>query len=204
MKGAHVFYVYLPSGEGGVKVGLDDYLAQGHTIDDLLGLASPKLRKPPVKPEDGQRAGPYRIREGRIVHIKTTNEGPVDVPLCNFNARIEREELRDDGVERSSVFQLSGSLESGTPLEMVRVPAERFSSLNWIPEAWGIRPVIYSGYGARDHLRCAIQLFSPDVPRQIVYTHLGWRKIGDEWVYLHAGGAIGPNGPVLDVLESFA
>ena len=38
-RGAHVHYVYLPSGPGGIKVGLDDYLAAGHAVDDLLALA---------------------------------------------------------------------------------------------------------------------------------------------------------------------
>lgn len=36
MRGAEVAIIYLPAGEGGAKVGLDDYLAAGHTVDDLL------------------------------------------------------------------------------------------------------------------------------------------------------------------------
>jgi hypothetical protein len=46
MRGAKVALVYLPPGEGGVKVGLDDYLAAGHTVADLLALATPELRAP--------------------------------------------------------------------------------------------------------------------------------------------------------------
>ena len=45
-RGAHVRYIYLPSGPGGTKVGLDDYLAAGHAVDDLLVLASSELRRP--------------------------------------------------------------------------------------------------------------------------------------------------------------
>jgi hypothetical protein len=45
-RGAHLSYIYLPSGEGGAKVGLDDYLADGHSIDDLLSHASKKIRQP--------------------------------------------------------------------------------------------------------------------------------------------------------------
>jgi len=49
-RGAKVAYIYLPSGEGGLKQGLDDYLASaGRTKDDLLALATPELRKPPVE-----------------------------------------------------------------------------------------------------------------------------------------------------------
>ena len=42
-RGARCQVIYLPSGAGGTKVGLDDYLAQGHTVDDLLALAMPNL-----------------------------------------------------------------------------------------------------------------------------------------------------------------
>jgi hypothetical protein len=51
-KGAAVSVVYLPSGDGGAKVGVDDFLAAGHTLADLLHLAEPRLR--PVGHE-GQR-----------------------------------------------------------------------------------------------------------------------------------------------------
>ncbi len=44
-RGAHVSFVYLPSGSAGEKVGVDDYLASGHTVDDLLGLATTELRE---------------------------------------------------------------------------------------------------------------------------------------------------------------
>jgi hypothetical protein len=44
--GASVAYVYLPSGGGGAKVGADDFLAAGHTLNDIVGLASTTLRAP--------------------------------------------------------------------------------------------------------------------------------------------------------------
>ena len=34
-----------------------------------------------------------------------------------------------------------------------------------------------------------------DLPTRRVYAHTGWVMIGEEWAYLHAGGAIGPEGP---------
>src|SRR6266542_4093186 len=45
-RGAAVKIIYLPSGEGGAKVGLDDFFAAGHTVDELLALATDKLREP--------------------------------------------------------------------------------------------------------------------------------------------------------------
>lgn len=42
-KGAVVSFVYLPEDDG--KVGVDDYLARGHTVDELYRLAEPELRE---------------------------------------------------------------------------------------------------------------------------------------------------------------
>src|SRR5262249_32595782 len=45
-RGAHVKVIYLSEEPDGMKVGLDDYLAAGHSIDELLGLATSELREP--------------------------------------------------------------------------------------------------------------------------------------------------------------
>lgn len=46
-RGATVRYCYLPSAEDGGKVGLDDYLAAGHSVEELLGLVTDELRELP-------------------------------------------------------------------------------------------------------------------------------------------------------------
>jgi len=49
-KGAHVTAVYLPAGQHG-KQGVDDYLAAGHSVDDLEALVeSPRLEVKPADP----------------------------------------------------------------------------------------------------------------------------------------------------------
>ena len=45
-KHADVRYVYLPAGDGGVKTGLDDFLAAGGSIEALLEASTPKLIVP--------------------------------------------------------------------------------------------------------------------------------------------------------------
>jgi putative DNA primase/helicase len=52
---ARVAVIYLPPGGGGVKVGLDDYLAARHGVDDLLCLASSTVR-----PSPEEEAGPEK------------------------------------------------------------------------------------------------------------------------------------------------
>lgn len=44
-RGANVLFVYLPAAASGAKVGVDDYLAAGHSVDDLTALAVNKLRR---------------------------------------------------------------------------------------------------------------------------------------------------------------
>lgn len=56
MRGATVALVYLPAGEGGAKVGLDDFLAAGHSVDDLLSLAMTELH--PAAAGDRQAVAP--------------------------------------------------------------------------------------------------------------------------------------------------
>jgi hypothetical protein len=46
-RGAGIRIIYLPALGGGAKCGLDDFLAAGHTVDNLLAHASDKLRRPP-------------------------------------------------------------------------------------------------------------------------------------------------------------
>jgi hypothetical protein len=44
-RGASVRPIYLPSGPDGSKTGLDDFLAAGHTVADLVALATDDLRR---------------------------------------------------------------------------------------------------------------------------------------------------------------
>jgi hypothetical protein len=50
-KGARVKVVYLPPGQNGEKVGADDFLSQGHSIEDLKALAEPV----PEMTNDGEK-----------------------------------------------------------------------------------------------------------------------------------------------------
>jgi Toprim domain len=146
-------------------------------------------------------AGPYFVTSaGMIAWRKETRDGSVAVPLCNFTAQIVAEEVLDDGAERRTILAIEGALPDGRRLPCARVPAERFHGMSWVTEAWGTAPVIFAGQGTKDHLRTAIQMLRGSAPRHTVYGHLGWRRIGDRWAFLHSGGAIGAAG-ALDAIE---
>jgi hypothetical protein len=113
--------------------------------------------------------GPYDSRGGRTYYSKQTRHGVVQLHLSNFVARISQESILDDGRDTSRAFEIMGVLASENrvrELPRIRVPAERFPSLNWVTEQWGAQAVIGAGQGTKDRLREAIQLFSGEVPER--------------------------------------
>ncbi|MEW6771236.1 MAG: DUF927 domain-containing protein [Bacillota bacterium] len=181
------------------KGDVSDWLAGGGTAEELLRLAAeaPEWRESDGEPDKVIPGTCYLINRGCFCWRKDTKEGPVTVPLCNFMARVIRDVSRDDGAEITRIFEITGQLASGKTLPVIPVPAERFFSMSWVAQ-WGIDAVISAGMGAKDRLREAIQLASKGAKQERVYTHIGWRKIGDNWVYLHAGGAVGADGVLVE------
>ena len=191
---AQVRTLYLPSGPGGIKVGLDDFLAAGHSVDDLLGLAG----EDPPKSEAGEElACPYEATAVGLLWNKPTGDGSVPVQLTNFTASIVSDIERDDGAEVTRAFEIEARL--GARAARFTIPSARFGGMNWPTEHLGAEAVIFPGQSTRDHTRVAVQLLSGSVPRRRVYTHTGWRVIDGVHVYLHGGGAIGPSGLISDL-----
>jgi hypothetical protein len=196
-RGAHAHFVYLPAGSGGTKVGLDDFLAAGHTINDLIALATTDLRR---LHDETEAVAPYAMTPAGIVYRKPVEGGTVDIPLSNFTAQIVQETVADDGATQRGELAIEGSLASGELLPRVVVSTSRFTSLDWVVTHWGTRAIVTAGVGTKDRLREAIQRLSPDVDRRVVYEHSGWRNLPEHgWCFLHARGAIGPSGPVTGV-----
>ncbi len=195
---ARVHVIYIPHGEGGTKVGLDDYFAQGHSVEDLLTHATDELRKPPVSAQAKDvlaEVGFYREREDGIYQVKERDGNEYEVRLTNFRARIIEEIEHEDGSgERRSDLRVHVTL--GTGSQVVAIPGSKFSAMNWPIEALGPRAIVEPGVGTKDHARAAIQKFSGTIIKRTVYGCTGWMSVDRQWVYLHGGGAIGPDGPV--------
>lgn len=190
-RGALVRVIYLSAGGVGAKVGLDDYFVAGGTTGELLTLATETLRPPP---DDGEAGGPYRATASGLIWRKQTQNGPVETPLTNFQARIVGDVAEDDGVETRRALEIVAAVRDRQ--QRFRLPAERFAAMNWPLEHLGAGAIVYPGMGTRDHARTAIQLLSGEVPQRMIYAHTGWRRCGETWAYLHAGGGIGPDGPL--------
>jgi hypothetical protein len=137
----------------------------------------------------------YRARRGSFFWDRP--DGQL-VQLSNFGARIVEEIVEDDGSGEppQRFFVLEGRLADGRKLPSARVLDAQFSTMNWPMLAWGHRVQIGAGAGKKEHLRLAIQQFSPaEASETRVFSHLGWRKQEEGgYVFLHARGAVGAEG----------
>jgi putative DNA primase/helicase len=141
----------------------------------------------------------YQEQNGRIIYNSQKGDEIKQITLSNFTARISEEKIIDDGLDQRTSFILTGRHQDGRQFPQVEISAEYFSGLSWVTKNWGSSAIVSPGFSTRDHLRAAIQELSLDKKQSTVFIHLGWRKIGDEYAFLHAGGAIGASGCRSDI-----
>jgi hypothetical protein len=171
---------------------MDDLLTRVGDADDLDGLAAGARQH-----DTHGLISPYRMTPHGLVWDKPTKDGTADVLLTNFGAHITADILVDDGVETRHHYALAVQLNGQT--HCLEILATQLAGMNWVAEHLGARAIVMPGMTLKDHARAAIQLLSPQVEHRRIYAHLGWRKRGEDWYYLHAGGAIGAQGAVEDI-----
>ena len=136
---------------------------------------------------------PYELTPAGIIHNTFTRHGDkVQKPLTNFTARIVANIEVDDGVETKNNLEIEAVLKNRT--KVFSVPSSDFATMNWALDKLGGEAIIAPGAGSKDHARAAIQHLSGDMEQRTLYTHTGWRHLGNKWVYLHGVGAIGHEG----------
>jgi len=181
--------------------GIAKYRVKAATELDRIAA---EIASPAPKERDGSGDGqqheqfiPYRRTPHGLFRVKESDGEEILVPLTNFDARIVADVVHDDGAETENSFEIEAKL--GEESQRFNVPAPSFASLGWVIEHLGSKAIVYAGYTVRDHTRVAIQMLSGERERLTVFTHTGWRKNDGQWVYLHAGGGIGPGGTLANV-----
>lgn len=193
-RGADVRVVRLPHGPSGSKTGLDDYLAAGGSVDDIVRTAEPLASFAANKP-----GGPYRAEQGGIWYSPNPE---TDRQLCNFTATIETDIVLDDGAETRRVLEIVA--EHRGRRHHFTLPAERFAGMNWPVDQLGASAILNPGQSTREHARVAIQTLSGDIPTRHEYAHTGWANVNGERVYLSGSGAIGADGLIPDIAVSLS
>ena len=178
------------------KGDVSDWLDAGHSKDDLLRLVEQTPGHAPSSPRQPENdsifeAG-YELSTQGFFRNRESSHGAVREELSNFTARITSVLHRDNGLEREKNFEIVARLRGKK--FVFSVAARNFDSLSWVSTELGPGAIVGAGAGKKDHTRVAIQQFSKEAASRTVYTHLGWVKIAERWVYLHAGGAIGAAG----------
>jgi hypothetical protein len=145
-----------------------------------------------LAPDEIANTHPYKFQNGGIVRVKETKQGIEEIRLTNFAPIITDDIAEDDGVETKRHLRLQATI-SGRRASFT-VPASKFHQMDWPIEQLGPEAIVYPNQ--EKYARTGIQTLSGKIPTTRVYTHTGWRKVGDLWLYLHGAGAIGANGLV--------
>ena len=206
-RAADVRMVELPGAKD-----ISEWLLRGGTLEHLealVGKAKPIDTLAASSPLDGadlpfttvhseapdESGVTYRCTPTGLLWVKRTRDGVVNTKLTNFDAKIIADVLRDDGTEQTRLYEIKAGVNGGS--RTFTLPATQFAAMNWPGEKLGAKAIVYAGSGVKDHARAAIQTLSDRISERTLYTHTGWRKVGNDWIYLHAEGAIGATGAVV-------
>ncbi len=152
-----------------------------------LGIGKTDVRRLITTAAQGsmnESGGLAAIRDGRLEFLGE--------PLGNFWAKIEREQVLDDGQNAPRVrYRIAGGLHTGERLPSVEIPAEEMPDMRWMPRHWGARVIPYVGRSQYHKLVRAMQEVSiPTLRRETVYEYTGWTMSGGRRAYLSASGAL--------------
>ncbi|MEZ7892718.1 MAG: DUF927 domain-containing protein [Candidatus Wallbacteria bacterium] len=112
------------------------------------------------------------------------------IRLANFVPIPEKRVVYSDGIEASTKQTMSAILKGTKKLPSIFVDLNDFQKMQWPCVQWGIELIIYRGMS--NDVKEFIQLLSEYIlVERYTFTHTGWHKYNDKWIYLHGGGAIG-------------
>ena len=144
----------------------------------------------------------YAIGKKKLWKIgKTTSS-----PISNFLAIIDEQINYDNGRDIYTKYKVRGIIiENYKKLLPINITQQELESFNFVlnPE-WKLDAIICAGQGNTDRMREVTQIISKNkIINKTVYSHLGFKRIGDELIYLYHNGFIGNsnNQIMVDVSE---
>jgi hypothetical protein len=188
-RAAEVKFVNLPENCG--ASGVDDLLVKwGPTrVLELFDAAVTGTRVHVVLSPQFQSTpeGMFRVSSGSGKLSK--------VQLTNYQAAVAKNIILDDGIETKREFDITAEMLGRT--SRFTISASEFVNMNWAVERLGVAAITYPNQ--REYARAAIQSLSLTAIEECIYTHTGWRLMGEHRVFLHSAGAIGAGGVLADV-----
>lgn len=157
-------------------------------VERQLGLGRRELARLTGEISSQETANYAEIKDGRL-HFMGERLG-------NFWAQITHELIVDDGLNPPTVrYSLNGGLASGPALQPIQVEARAFGKMDWVPDFWGMRPIIHLPPGKSYLVARAIQEISMEsVRRERLYTFSGWTENEGRRGFLSASGMLHADG----------
>ncbi len=116
----------------------------------------------------------YEIKDGCFTVLDT--EKSTSMVLCNFTARIVKEELSvyADG-NTKCFYHIQGNTKEGELLYPLRLSIEEYDKARWFRARWGGKAELngIEGENALQHLLLAISWVSSPIPSETVYEQTG-------------------------------
>ena len=117
-------------------------------------------------------------------------------PVADFLPVPVEDIMYDNGADQTRTYLIKALKWKGGNvgvLPLAKVKASDAGSMNWVADNWGFSANIFSPSASnKDVLRSVMTLIGQRfAKRTTVYSHTGWRKIKDNWCYLHGSGAVG-------------
>lgn len=191
----------------GNKEDVSDWISRGGTHDELLKLAenanqSLEIIEQAIENVEIVNTPHYRLKNGGVIYVKPKpiyKRGTGDIidydtqeyPICNFSVGIASELRSCDGDETENMFSICGQTTDRT--FKFDIPAEDLADQRKLQAALlvhaGGRGIVYAGQ--MKHVLPALQSLSNGYEREIRYVSTGWQKVGDDWIFVTPGGAVG-------------
>jgi hypothetical protein len=180
-----------------------DQHGHGQAEEQADRIVDPTVASPPPDRDrdeiEARFGGVFVEGPGGILREVTRKDEVVRQEITNFWARITAETVFDDGAERWVHYEIKAQVRRPRGPEItITVPAAEFAVLGWVDTRLGALAVI--GAGATNRLvTTAIKersIAAGTLQQREVFAHLGWRKMGERWLYLTGNGALGSAGLV--------
>lgn len=120
------------------------------------------------------------------------NTGSGSRKLGNFVIIPEEFVTKDSGKLKNEVYVKAHGYTASQKLPRIILPLEEFERMTWLSSKWGFSAIAEVQSNVMGHIRRVAQALGNAFARTTtVYAHMGWRRIGDSWCYLHSSGVIG-------------
>ena len=119
-----------------------------------------------------------------------TSNGPRR--LSNFVVIPQEFVTKDSGKPKKEVCVKVYGCSNTKELPKTTLTLEEFERMTWPSSEWGFSVITEVQSNVTHHIRRVTQTLGSEFAKATtVYTHMGWRHIGESWCYLHSGGVIG-------------